>query len=252
MNHFADCNSKLRYDGFSDYEVSEEQFLRELKDSIDSGLIPDQERGIFIKEGFGALVGFCPDNCYSMEDVLSYSSADWHRQTVGKPSIGERAREVINGELTDNNYFGYKKMVQEGYDLVLGPGVKVYGQQWGKAIYCKNYQQILNGEVEDEMSVVVQGDILNNLSDSQKEALGKDYVVLRPTENIDGEVEGLVALNVSETNLPEDYAIRVKLESLPEDLVSELQGAIITYPKNDKGFYEDIFGLYKKTGGTKK
>lgn len=252
MNHFANCNDRLRYDGFSDYKVSEEQFLRELKESIDSGLIPDQERGIFIKEGYGALVGFCPENCHSIEDVISYSSADWNRQTVGKPTIGERAREVINGELTDNTYFGYKNIVKEGYDLIIGPGCSVYGQQWGKAIYCRNYQQILNGEIKNEISVVVPGDILDNLSDSQREALGKDYVVLRPTENIDGEVEGLIALNVSEVNLPEDYAIRINPDSLPDDLKDELEGAIITYPKNDKGFYEDIFGLYKKPSGAKK
>lgn len=93
---------------------------------------------------------------------------------------------------------------------------------------------------------------MDSLSEDEKDAIGKDYYTFRPTENIQGEVEGLIALPVSEENLPEDYVIKVDLDKLPELLIMKLQEAIVTYPKNEKGFYEDIFGLYNKSGNIKR
>lgn len=128
-----------------DYEVSEEIMLRQLRDSIESGLIPDRELGIFIKEGYGALVGCCPANCSSIEDALNYTCLDFNRKSAGRTTIKERLREFMD---RDNfpvaPYFGYQQLVNEGYDLVIGPGCEVYGEHWDKAIYCRNYIEILN------------------------------------------------------------------------------------------------------------
>lgn len=144
MLNFIDCNSRFRSDEYTDVQISEEMMLEQLNESIESGLLPDREAGIFIREGYGALVGFCPDNCETIEDVLEYTLNDWNRKTVGKPTLGEKIREVVNGDnLPFEPYYGYSKLVDEGYDLVLGPGCAVYGQQWNKAVYCRNYEELL-------------------------------------------------------------------------------------------------------------
>ena len=142
---FMDCNSRYRQDDSGsfceeDIEISKEVLLKQLNESIDSGLIVDCEAGIFIKEGYGALVGFCPDNCSTVSDVINYTIPDWKRKTVGKPTIREKIREIMSGEnLPFGPYFGYKEMSESGYDLVIGPGGMVYGQKWNKAVYCRNY-----------------------------------------------------------------------------------------------------------------
>lgn len=119
--------------------------LEQLKESIKSGLVPDYEAGIFIKENYGALVGFCPENCITIEDVLGYTQVDFKRKNAGKPTIKGKIREFINGDnLPFNEYFGYKKFVDEGYDLVIGTGCVVHGQKWPKAVYCRNYEEILS------------------------------------------------------------------------------------------------------------
>lgn len=103
----------------------------------------------------------------------------------------------------------------------------------------------------DELAVLVPGYIYNVLSEEEKNLVGKDYVVLRPTSNLDGNVEGLIALNVSESNLPDDYLIRINLNLLPENIINKIQRVVVTYPKNEMGFYEDIFGLYEKSNRIK-
>lgn len=144
MLHFMDCNSRFRFDEMHDFEITEEMMLEQLNESMESGLILDRETGIFIRDGYGALVGFCPENCSTIEDVLKYTLLDWNRKVVGKPTVKEKIREVMNGEnLPFDPYYEYHKLVDEGYDLVLGPGCAVYGQQWSKAVYCRNYEQIL-------------------------------------------------------------------------------------------------------------
>ena len=153
MYNFIDCNSSFRkYDSAASGYISEEVFLRQLQDSVESGLIPDREKGIFIREGFGALVGWCPENCKTIEDAINYSTADFNRKTVGKPTVKEKISEFIHNDITDNFYFNYNKMLQDGYDLVIGPGCSVYGEKWGKAIYCRNYEEILNRPESNQKS----------------------------------------------------------------------------------------------------
>lgn len=259
MKHFMDCNSNIRYDGISDYCASEELILRQLEESTKSGLVPNRELGIYTRDGYGALVGYCPDNCISLEDVVNYTYQDFGRETVGKPTIKEKIKEVVNRDgIPADSYFGYKSLIADGYELIIGPGCDVNGEHWNKAIYCRNYEEILNRdnnkdtEKNKSITVVVPGDVLDSLSEDEKDAIGKDYYTFRPTENIQEEVEGLIALPVSEDNLPEDYVIKVDLDKLPELLIMKLQEAIVTYPKNEKGFYEDIFGLYNKSGNIKR
>ena len=139
-----DCNSNFRSDDISSVYISEELVLKQLQDSVKSGLIPDRESGIFLRDGYGALVGVCPANCKTIKDVLKHSTADFRRKMAGKLTIREKIREFINQDLTDNIYFNYKEMVEDGYDLVIGPGCNVHGQQWPRAIYCRNYEEILN------------------------------------------------------------------------------------------------------------
>ncbi len=144
MLKFINCNSNPRFDGAMDFRAPESIMLEQLNESIESGLIPNHEQGIFIRYGYGALVGFCPENCTTIEDALRFTFADFNRKVVGRPTIKERICELINGDyLLTNPYFGYAKMVEEGYDLVLGPGCVVYGEKWSKAIYCRNYDEIL-------------------------------------------------------------------------------------------------------------
>ena len=143
-DYFVDCNSRLRFDGFSNVEASEEMMLKQLNESIESGLVVDREAGIFIRDGYGALVGYCPENCSTIEDALKYTFLDRNRKVVGKPTVGEKIREIISGyNLQSDPIYAYQKLVDEGYDLVLGPGCAVYGEQWSKAIYCRNYDEIL-------------------------------------------------------------------------------------------------------------
>ncbi len=146
MLHFMDCNSKIRFDFeiMNDSEISEEMMQKQLNESIESGLIADREAGIFIRDGYGALVGFCPENCSTIEDVLKFTLLDWNRKTAGKPTLKEKIREIIKGNnFPFDPYYEYQELVDEGYDLVLGLGCAVYGQQWGKAVYCRNYDEIL-------------------------------------------------------------------------------------------------------------
>ena len=155
MCHFVDCNTNYRYSGLDtrpDMEISEEMVLKQLNESVESGLVADRERGIFIREGYGALVGICPENCTTLDDVLKFTSNDFNRGVIGKPTIKEKLKEVITGNhLLKDPYFSYQKLVDEGYDLVLGPGCMVYGQQWNKAIYCRNYEEILENNKVNEI-----------------------------------------------------------------------------------------------------
>lgn len=101
----------------------------------------------------------------------------------------------------------------------------------------------------EKLTVIYPGDIYYSLSDEEKKLIGKNYLEFKP---VGLGVEGLVALPVYEPNLPDDFVIGVSLDKLPEDLRIKLQGAVITYTKNEHGFYEDIFGIYEKSNGMKK
>ena len=59
---FIDFNYDIRTVDFYALAIDRAEILRELSYSIKSGLTVDIERGILIKEGYGAVVGCCPDN----------------------------------------------------------------------------------------------------------------------------------------------------------------------------------------------
>lgn len=145
MKNFVDCNSDFRFDGVNDYQISKEEMLKQLNESIESGLVVDQELGVFIKNNYGALVGFCPENCSTINDVLKYTLLDFDRKIVGKPTAKEKIKGLFDSkDSLYDPYFGYQKLVEDGYDLVIGPGCVVYGEHWDKAIYCRNYEEILS------------------------------------------------------------------------------------------------------------
>ena len=157
MAHFVDCNTRERTRSkyiIDDYKITEKQFFEEMKKSIDSGLLIDIERGIYIKEGYGALVGICPENCHSLEDLFKFTGADFNRKIVtGKPQTRREWKADVDA--TVGPYckiqlpprFYYKHLAEEdGYDLVIGPGGSVKGVTWNKAVYCRNYLQILEQE----------------------------------------------------------------------------------------------------------
>ena len=85
--------------------------------------------------------------------MLTYTLLDFNRKTVGKPTIRKKINEFISGDnFRYDAYFGYQRLVNDGYDLIIGPGCSVYGEQWPKAIYCRNYEEILNKSKSDAKS----------------------------------------------------------------------------------------------------
>lgn len=154
MAKFINCNDRLRDDesSYGPYEISQEELEKELDESVKSGLLVDYENGIFIKEGYGALVGFCPKNCLTLDDILKYTHNDFNRKVVGKPTFKEKLKEVASRNIIGNDlYFNYQKLVDEGYDLVIGPGCVVHGQKFDRAIYCQNYKEILENDYESNI-----------------------------------------------------------------------------------------------------
>ena len=144
-SYFIECSDRIRDDDFFGvYELSDSEYEEQMKKSIESGLIPNYEDDIFVREGYGALVGYCPSNCLTIEDLTIFTVLDFNRKTVGKPTIKEKFREIINRKIFSYEpYYGYKRILEEGYDLVIGPGGFVNGHNWGKAVYCQNYKDIL-------------------------------------------------------------------------------------------------------------
>ena len=154
MNHFINSNSKSRNDEHGNYEISETDFLKELKQSIESGLVVDSETGIFIRKGYGALVGVCPSNCNTIQELINYTYNDFHRKKVGKPTLMEKLHEIKNDStIMTSPHFGYKEYMDEGYDLVIGPGCYVNGEKWEKAVYCKNYLEIMEREKQNNKTM---------------------------------------------------------------------------------------------------
>ena len=174
MTNFVDCNSKTRLimleaTAIDDIiEISEKQFIEELEKSIASGLIPDLEKGIFVREGYGALVGEVPSNCKNLEELLKFTEDDFGRKVVtGKPETIEEWRKkwgyskdvakamqmsfpFIEAQ-SPPLFHHYNHLISEkGYDLVIGPGCSVHGETWGRAVYCRNYLQVLDDEREGQ------------------------------------------------------------------------------------------------------
>lgn len=146
MNHFFSCNSRyvqVPYGDGQEVVVSEKTKNEYLKQSIQSGFIIDQENDIYIRKGYGAVVGACPDNCNTINDVLNFTVFDWNRKKVGHPTLKQR----LLGEVTTDPYYPYNKfMTEDGYDLVIGPGGYIDGIKVNKLVYCKNYLDILEAE----------------------------------------------------------------------------------------------------------
>lgn len=165
MVYFIDCNTISRPRGSGRcstledcYKITEEEYLDQLLKSYKSGLVADGDKGIYLKEGFGALVDFCPDNCSTLEELLNFTASDFYREKPTGIPITKKVWEARYGKdrtyldgLQDGLYFNYKSLVEEnGYDLVIGPSCSVYGQFWNKGVYCKNYQAILDYESAKE------------------------------------------------------------------------------------------------------
>jgi hypothetical protein len=167
---FVNTNHRARWTDFDDeIQISFDQWKRELTMSAKSGLIPDLSNNIYVREGYGALVGWCPDNCSTLKQLFNYTKDDKFLEVAGSPNLKELllklfllitrgelfeeisyrmldlAATIISGEkIEDDDYFGYKKkVIEEGMDLVIGPGGYVEGDIWDKAVYCRNYKQVL-------------------------------------------------------------------------------------------------------------
>lgn len=134
--NFINCNSRTRYDRVvhNPYVIMEEKYLRELKESIESGLIPNTELDLFIMDGYGALVGPCPLRCQSLKQLFKYTP---------DLSMREKLISILDGTKPEKTYSHYEEYYNEGAQLVIGPGCKVNGMEYEKAIYCKNYQEMI-------------------------------------------------------------------------------------------------------------
>ena len=113
MEGFINCNSVLNVDTEKDMLVqgTEMDKLMEWQRMSESGLIPNEELGCYIGEQ-GAYMG----------------------------NISE---EVTDLEARDY----YKRYLDNGYDLVIGPGAPgKNGEVIGNGVYCQNYQELLEAQ----------------------------------------------------------------------------------------------------------
>lgn len=132
---FISCTDRTRYDRVAShpYVIMEGKYLSELKESLESGLIPVPELDVFVREGYGALVGRCPSECKTLEQLYQYNP---------DLSIVEKLKNALTGKKNES-IFDYENYVKEGADLVIGPGCKVEGLQYDKAVYCRNYKEMI-------------------------------------------------------------------------------------------------------------
>ena len=150
---FQNTNHKVRDAWFTnnEMEITDEEWEMQMDESEKSGLIPDFEHNIYVREGYGALVGICPDNCSTLEQLFNYTRYDRIRKVAGKPTLLEylleirvriKYRELFRN--FDGDYFGYKEIFEkEGMDLIIGPGGCFEGEYSKKAVYCQNYKKLL-------------------------------------------------------------------------------------------------------------
>ncbi len=137
-----------------DIKVSDQENKKDIMASIASGLVLDEENDLFIKNGYGALVGFCPSNCNTIEELIKYTHADFERKTPGHPTLTERIKEMTGPyrNIRNNVYYGYHHYIEEGAELVIGPGCSWHGIVSEKAVYCKNYLEMLDQRKNKGMS----------------------------------------------------------------------------------------------------
>lgn len=114
MEHdFQRCNSCYVLKGDTFKLGNKHDILNAQKKYIKSGFVPDIENDLYVRPGYGALMFFC-GNC-STFDMLK-----------NDPKYGDCFYTLAN-------------MAKEGYRLVIGPGVMN-----GYAVFCSNYEEILN------------------------------------------------------------------------------------------------------------
>ena len=157
--NFIRPSFKWRFVGLTipDIKVSDQENKNDIMASIASGLVLDEENDLFIKNGYGALVGFCPSNCNTIEELQrtrfsKYIQSD--RKVPGHPTLTERIKEMTGPYRIFRNdvYYGYHRYIEEGAELVIGPGCSWYGDVSEKAVYCKNYLEMLEPRKNRGMS----------------------------------------------------------------------------------------------------
>lgn len=108
------------------------------------------QRGLFIRKGYRAILGYCPEKCEIIEELLIFSFNDFKRKSICKPTIIERIREHLDQMQYENSpHYDYKEYFAQDYDLIIGSGGVVNGETWKKAVYCRNYEEILS-ELEEQ------------------------------------------------------------------------------------------------------
>lgn len=156
VNNFFNTNHRVRkgFGGpYCEIEITDIVWKYEMAESEKSGLFPDLAHNIYVREGFGALVGWCPDNCSTLAQLLNYNPYHRLRKIPDKPTLLELIKE-FRIRIADNTLFNNppyyntykKKFEKDGMDLVIGPGGYVEGEYWEKAVYCRNYRELLGIE----------------------------------------------------------------------------------------------------------
>lgn len=180
-NYFINCNSKNRYNPISVYTINETEWNKQINESENSGLKPIYEKNIFVKDGYGALVGYCPENCQTIDELINYTWQDFHRNTPGNPTFTEKYAEILylinlkmkyygsikkgifgkndqwifdyseNSKTKNLKLFIYDELQKNGYKLIIGPGCYANGILYNKAIYCENYDEIIDNNLKSKI-----------------------------------------------------------------------------------------------------
>lgn len=123
MKHFFErCSSCITGDDYYDC-VNNTDLNLKCYEYMKSGLIPDFEKDLFVRPGYGALVFSC-GGIKTLDGVI---------------------KECQNHD----NYYDFPGKIEDGYKFVIGPGVARYGKFLSNitfshyAIYCSNYEEII-------------------------------------------------------------------------------------------------------------
>lgn len=110
--YFQRCNSCYVLKGDNFELGNSHDVLKNQKKYINSGFIPDVDNDLYFRPGYGALMFFC-GNCDTLESFKNDSNYYY-------------------------SYLAIMNRINEGYNVVIGPGI-----MGGYAVYCSNYQEIL-------------------------------------------------------------------------------------------------------------
>lgn len=123
MKHFFErCSTNITGDDYYDYVNNTDVNMR-CYEYMKAGLVPDFDKDIFVRPGYGALVFCCGD----------FSKLD----------------KVINECKRFDNFYDFPGKIEEGYQFVIGPGVPKYNKFLNNisfshyAVYCSNYEEII-------------------------------------------------------------------------------------------------------------